>query len=99
MSAHNAGKQARETKLKPSQQDVSTPTTDEDLTQALEDTFPASDPINFAGSVAAGKPSGGASAGAPLSEASAPVGTHPQAGATDVDDGARASDGGGKTGN
>lgn len=51
--------------------DVSNPQTDEELNDALEDTFPASDPINFAGS----------SAGRPARNEDMPVGTHPMAGA------------------
>jgi hypothetical protein len=65
--------------------DVSNPQTDEELNDALEDTFPASDPINFAGS----------SAGRPTRNEDMPVGTHPMAGAEPDGEDARGQAGGG----
>jgi hypothetical protein len=59
--------------------DVSVPQDDDELNDALEDSFPASDPINFAGS----------SIGSPEREETEepPVGTHPMGGSTDQESG------------
>jgi hypothetical protein len=65
-----------QTELEPHQLDVQAPMTDDDLAQALEDTFPASDPINFAGSIT-GIPAETPSATTP---SAAPIGAHPLAG-------------------
>lgn len=51
--------------------DVSAPQTDADLTKALMDSFPASDPVNYAGSIT----------GIPADVDRTPVGTHPLGGA------------------
>ena len=51
--------------------DVSVPQTDADLTKALMDSFPASDPVNYAGSIT----------GIPADVDRTPVGTHPLGGA------------------
>jgi len=59
--------------------DVSVPQDDDELNDALEDTFPASDPINFAGS----------SIGSPDREETEepPVGAHPMGGAENRESG------------
>lgn len=59
--------------------DVSVPQDDDELNDALEDSFPASDPVNFAGS----------SIGSPEREVTTepPVGTHPMGGSTENDSG------------
>ncbi len=71
------------------EEDAIAPTSDEALTDALEDTFPASDPINFAGS-AAGRSAENAEKQPP---ARPPVGTHPLAGTNDRDIDDAAADG------
>jgi hypothetical protein len=65
--------------------DATAPTDDDALNDALEDTFPASDPINFAGSSA-----GRSAENAEKPPANPPVGTHPLAGTDerDLDDAA-----------
>lgn len=72
--------------------DAVTPQTDDDLNSALEDTFPASDPINFAGGVT-GIPADRDIT--PPPSTSPPVGTHPLAGGegapADLEDAARES--------
>ena len=75
--------------------DVVAPTSDDDLNDALEDTFPASDPINFAGS-SAGRSAENAEKEPP---ANPPVGTHPLAGTDDRDIDDAASDVGGDASN
>ncbi len=72
-------------------EDVVAPTSDEALNDALEDTFPASDPINFAGS-SAGRSAENAEKEPPLNP---PVGTHPLAGTDDHDIDDAAADVGG----
>ncbi len=69
-----------------STEDVVAPTSDDALNDALEDTFPASDPINFAGS-SAGRSAENAENEPPENP---PVGTHPLAGTSehDIDDAA-----------
>jgi len=74
--------------------DAIAPTTDDELNQALEDTFPASDPINFAGS-SAGRSSENAENPPVRPPASPPVGTHPLAGSDDRDAEAALADVGG----
>lgn len=81
-SANQPGKDRHESAGEASpESDVTAPTTDAELDQALEDTFPASDPINFAGSTAGRSPE---------NAENPPVGTHPLAGAEggekDIDD-------------
>jgi hypothetical protein len=72
-------------------EDVVAPTSDEALNDALEDTFPASDPINFAGSSAGRSPENAEKEPA----ATPPVGTHPLAGTPDHDIDDAAADVGG----
>jgi len=69
------------------------PTDDDELNAALEDTFPASDPINFAGSSA-----GRSAKNAENEPVNPPVGTHPLGGANDRDQDDAASDVGGDAG-
>ena len=78
--------------------DVTAPTTDDELNDALEDTFPASDPINFAGS-SAGRSAENAENPPVKPSANPPVGTHPLGGANDRDLDDAAADVGGDADN
>ena len=74
--------------------DVTAPTSEDELNDALEDTFPASDPINFAGSSAGRSPEN-----AENPPANPPVGTHPLAGTDEHDLDDAAAEVGGDAGN
>lgn len=76
-SGHTQSRISSKSKSTPAtlDKDVSAPMTDDDLNSALEDSFPASDPINFAGSIA------GPPADKPRT---ASVGPHPMAGAEEA---------------
>ncbi len=78
--------------------DVTAPTTDDELNDALEDTFPASDPINFAGS-SAGRSAENAENPPSKPAANPPVGTHPLGGTNDRDLDDAAADVGGDADN